>query len=82
MAEVRLAVSVRDDLEDYPADLRERIKDKLRDAGDRPDRHLKPLTGRDDYSVRIGDYRAIVDWDKQDGILYVTDVGPRRNIYD
>ena len=82
MAEVRLAVSVRDELKDYPADRRERIKQKLRDAGERPDRHLKRLSNRDDYSIRIGDYRALVDWDKQEDVLYVTKLGHRRNIYD
>lgn len=82
MAEVRLAVSVRDDLEDLPADTRERVKQKLRDAGARPDRHLKPLRGRDDYRLRIGDYRAIIDWDQDEDVLYVTEFGHRRNIYD
>jgi mRNA interferase RelE/StbE len=82
VAEVRLAVSVRDALQELPADTRERVKQKLRDAGDQPDRHLKQLSNRDDYRVRIGDYRAIVDWDRQEGVLYVTEFGHRRNIYD
>lgn len=82
MAEVRLAVSVRDRLEDLDADTRDRVKDKLRDAGARPDRHLKKLSNRNDFSLRIGDYRAIIDWDKSEGVLYVTDFGHRRNIYD
>jgi mRNA interferase RelE/StbE len=82
MADVRLAVSVRDELEDLPADTRDRVKQKFRDAGDRPDRHLKQLQGRDDYRLRIGDYRAVIDWDRDDDVLYVTDFGHRRNIYD
>jgi mRNA interferase RelE/StbE len=65
VAEVRLAVSVRDALQELPADTRDRVKQKLRDAGDRPDWHLKQLSTRDDYRIRIGDYRAIVDWDRQ-----------------
>jgi mRNA interferase RelE/StbE len=82
VAEVRLAVSVRDALQELPADARERVKQKLRDAGERPDRHLKRLSTRDDYRVRIGDYQAIVDWDRQEGVLYVTEFDHRRNIYD
>lgn len=82
MADVRLAVSVQEQLNDVPADLRERVKDKLRDAGNRPDHYLKRLSNRDDYSVRIGDYRAIVEWDKADGVLYVTDFGHRDGVYD
>jgi hypothetical protein len=41
MADVRPSVSVRDELEDLPADTRDRVKH--RDAGECPDRHLKPL---------------------------------------
>lgn len=82
MADVRLAVSVRDELEDLPADTRERVKQKLRDAGDRPDRHLKRLRERNGYRLRIGDYRAIIDWDRDENVLYVVDFGHRRNIYD
>lgn len=82
MADVRLAVSVRDELEDLPADVRDRVTEKLRDAGDHPDRHLKRLRGRDDYRLRIGDYRAIIDWNRDENVLYVTDFGHRRNIYD
>lgn len=82
MAKVRLAVSVRDALKKLPADTRERVKAKLHDAGEQPDRHLKRLSNRDDYRVRIGDYRAIVDCDRQAGVLYVTEFGHRRNIYD
>lgn len=82
MADVRLAVSVRDDIEDLSPDVRERVKAKLRDAGEDPDRFLKPLQGRNDHRLRIGDYRAIIDWNKGDNTLYVTDFGHRRNIYD
>jgi mRNA interferase RelE/StbE len=82
MADVRLSVSIRDELEDLPADTRDRVKQKLRDAGERPDRHLKPLQGRDGHRIRIGDYRTIVNWDRDDDVLYVVDFGHRRNIYD
>jgi mRNA interferase RelE/StbE len=82
VADVRLAVSVRDALQKLPTDTRERVTQKLRDAGARPDRHLKRLSNRDDYRVRIGDYRAIVDWDRQEDVLYVTEFDHRRNIYD
>lgn len=69
-------------LGDLNEDVQERIKEKLREARDRPDHYLKSLSNRDDYSLRIGDYRALIDWDKQEDVLYVKTVGHRRNFYD
>jgi mRNA interferase RelE/StbE len=82
MTDVFLAQSVRDDIEDLPNDIRDRVKEGLRDAAARPDRQLKNLSNREGYSVRIGDYRAIVDWDKAEDRINVVDFGHRRNIYD
>ena len=82
MTDVFLARSVEKDIEDLANDLRDRVKDGLRDAADRPDRQLKNLSNREGYSVRIGDYRAIVDWDKANDRINVVDFGHRRNIYD
>jgi mRNA interferase RelE/StbE len=82
MTDVFLAESVRDDIDDLPNDIRDRVKAKLRDAADRPDRLLNSLSNREGYSVRIGDYRAIVDWDKQEDRINVVDFGHRRNVYD
>ena len=82
MTDVFLAESVRDDIDDLPNDIRDRVKAKLRDAAERPDRLLNSLSNREGYSVRIGDYRAIVDWDKQEDRINVVDFGHRRNVYD
>jgi len=82
MTDVFLARSVEKAIEDLPNDVRDRVKAKLRDAADRPDRLLKNLSNREGYSVRIGDYRAIVDWDKQEDRINVVDFGHRRNVYD
>ena len=82
MTDVFLAESVRDDIDDLPNDIRDRVKAKLRDAADRPDRLLNSLSNREGYSVRIGDYRAIIDWDKQEDRINVVDFGHRRNVYD
>ncbi|MFB6282623.1 MAG: type II toxin-antitoxin system RelE/ParE family toxin [Halobacteria archaeon] len=60
----------------------QRVKKKLRQAAENPDYYLKPLAGRSDYSLRIGNYRVIVDWDKNDDVIYVTYFGKRDSIYD
>lgn len=59
-----------------------RIEKKLTDIQDWPDHFLKPLKGRDDYVLRVGDYRVLIQWDKSDDVLYVKSVGHRRNFYD
>lgn len=82
MAGVEVAADVMDEIGALPDDVEARVKDKLREAGGDPTRYLKPLRGRDGYRVRIGDYRAIVDWDRNDDVLYVVEFGHRRNVYD
>jgi mRNA interferase RelE/StbE len=82
MADVFLSQTAQSQLDALADDVANRIRDKLRDAGDRPDRQLRGLTGRDGYSIRIGDYQALADWDKADDAIYVTEIGHRRNVYD
>lgn len=47
-----------------------------------PEHFLKPLSGEDLYRIRAGDYRAIVEWRKGEELLFVREIGHRRNIYD
>ena len=46
-----------------------------------PDHYLKQLKGYPYFALRIGDYRAIIDWRKNKNQLWVIAVGHRRNIY-
>lgn len=85
MAEVLFTERGRDRLTDLDSEAQERIKKKLGEIEDWPDHFLKPLKGRDDYSLRVGDYRALIQWEKnedEDDVLYVKSVGHRRNFYD
>lgn len=85
MADVFFTERGRDRLGDLDSETQERIKKKLGEIGDWPGHFLKPLKGRDDYALRIGDYRALIAWEKNDGdsdVLYVKSVGHRRNFYD
>lgn len=66
------------DLEDP---LQERVEDKLHDVSDDPGRYPKPLRGYDLYVPRVGDYRVILDWDRNDQLVYVHAIGHRRNVY-
>lgn len=82
MATVLLHPDVDKQLQSLPNDVESRIRSKLADAGDDPERHLKPLRGRDDYSLRIGKRRAIIDWDRRRDELRVLEVAPRDSVYD
>lgn len=80
MTEVLLSERARDRLADLEPDVRERIKDALRNI--RPDRDLSRLSGEDVYKLRVGDYRVLADWDREENAVYVLTVGHRRNVYD
>ena len=80
MTEVLLSKQSRDRLADLEADIRERIKTALREID--PERDLSRLSGGDMYKLRVGDYRVIVDWDRENETVYVLTLGHRRNIYD
>ncbi|QSW98234.1 type II toxin-antitoxin system RelE family toxin [Haloterrigena alkaliphila] len=82
MARVLLHPDVEKRLESLPNDIEDRIRSKLSDAGANPERHLKPLKGREEYSLRIGKRRAIIDWDGQRGELRVLEIDTRDNVYD
>jgi mRNA interferase RelE/StbE len=80
MTDVVLHPDVADYLDGHQNE--DRIKDKLREAADNPAHYLKRLSNRDEYRLRIGDYRALIDWDKQNDQLRVLEVGKRDGFYD
>lgn len=82
MADVHLSERARDRLEDLDAEPRDRIKKKLESIRDWPDHFLEPMSGADASKLRVGDYRVIIDWDRDEDTLYVLTLGHRRNVYD
>jgi mRNA interferase RelE/StbE len=82
MPRVLLHPDVTDTLDALPNDIESRIRSKLEDAGSDPGRHLKPLTGRDEYSLRIGKRRAIIDWDSEADELRVLKIDTRDTVYE
>jgi len=83
MSDVAISLSARDDLEDLPADVQERVKTKLlEDVADEPERYLRTLSNSEYNSVRVGDYRVIVDHEPNEELLKVLAVGHRSTIYD
>lgn len=69
------------------ADTQQRVLDKLdevvSDEFRDPPAFAKPLTGMGSWqSLRVGEYRAIVRFDRDDRVVQVGAVGHRSSIYD
>lgn len=84
MGEIEVSNRAADWLRDAEPDTRERIKKKLRSIEDFPEHYLKSLSGSPYYRLRVGDYRVIIDWQRNEDpeVLFVRDIGHRSNIYD
>ncbi len=81
MATVLLHPDVEKTLQSLPDDIEGRIRSKLEEAGANPDRHLKPLKGRKEYSLRVGKRRAIIEWLKEKEELRVLETDTRDTVY-
>lgn len=82
MTEVYFTRPGHKDFRSLQEDLKNRIEEKLREVQASPARYLKRLRGRDLFALRVGSYRVIVDWDRDQDVVYVHAIGHRRNVYD
>ena len=58
-----------------------RIVRKIDSILDNPSRYVVRLSGRPEFKLRIGDYRAILDIDERRKIIFIRSIGHRSNIY-
>lgn len=42
---------------------------------------FKKLKGRDGYRLRVGDYRVLIQIQRQERLFIVTNIGPRGDVY-
>ena len=61
--------------------LQQRIISGLERIRIRPEYFVKRLVGSPYYRLRVGDYRIIIDIQKDKLILFVIELGHRKNIY-
>ncbi len=59
-----------------------RIKSKLEKVSVDPTAFVKRLKGVDLYSLRVGDYRILMDIQASTGKIIITKIGHRKNIYE
>lgn len=82
MTDVEITSKADDHLADLDPEARERVLKKLAEAREWTAHRLEPLSGYPYYTLRAGDYRAIIRWDRENDVLYVEAVGHRRTVYD
>ncbi|ERH00772.1 MAG: cytotoxic translational repressor of toxin-antitoxin stability system [Halonotius sp. J07HN6] len=58
-----------------------RIINKVEDIDDFPSHFLEGLKNHPGYKLRVGDFRVLIDWDKDDETLYAIDVFERKREY-
>ena len=61
---------------------RERIIAPLERIRIRAEVYVRKLVGDEGYRLRVGNYRIIVDLDKEKFIILVLRMGHRRNVYE
>jgi mRNA interferase RelE/StbE len=59
-----------------------RIIERAKELRENPDKIGKPLNQSDFWSIRIGDYRAIYQIDKEKNQVIILFIGHRSTIYD
>jgi mRNA interferase RelE/StbE len=62
--------------------IQERIISALERIRIRPKSYITKLIGDPGYKLRVGDYRIIMDIDKDKLLILVIKVGHRKNIYE
>ncbi|MDH2906365.1 MAG: type II toxin-antitoxin system RelE/ParE family toxin [Methanomassiliicoccales archaeon] len=60
----------------------ERIVSTLERIRIRPDAYVRKLVGNEGYRLRVGDFRLILDLDRDKLIVLVLKIGHRKNVYN
>lgn len=81
MYNVILSKCAEKQLDKLETSLRERILDNLEKIKIRPQHFVKKLVGNPYYSLRVGDYRVIMDIQQDKLIIFVIELGHRKSIY-
>ena len=79
--EIVLTETVVETLEQFETDDAERIISKLEEIVDFPDHFLDRLQNHPGYKLRVGDFRILIDWDKDNETLYAIDAFERQKEY-
>ena len=62
--------------------MKSRIKEKLRELKEKPEKVGKPLKYSDFWSLRVGDYRAIYEINREKNQVIILFIGHRKKVYN
>jgi mRNA interferase RelE/StbE len=80
--EIRIIPSAGKDLIRFSATVHDRISLRILSLEDNPrPRGIKKLSGREEYRLRVGEYRILYIIDDKKHIVTVIAVGHRREVY-
>ncbi len=82
MYEIIFSLKAKKQLMKLERNIQERIISSLERIRIRPEAFITKLVGDHGYKLRIGDYRFIMDIDKNNLIILAIKVGHRKNIYN
>lgn len=68
-------------LDKLPKNISKRIFKKIQYTKENPHHYFIKLTNRQEYKLRVGDYRIIVDINDSKITIYIITIGHRSNIY-
>jgi mRNA interferase RelE/StbE len=68
-------------LQKLPQDIKERIIGAIERIRIRPLSFVKRLVNSKYYRLRVGDYRLILDIQQKKLVIFVIEIGHRRNVY-
>ena len=69
-------------LDKLDKEINKRIKNKIKELKEKPDRKGMRLKYSDFFRIRVCDYRVIYEIDKTKNSVYILYVGHRKKVYD
>jgi len=82
MFEIKFSDSALKELTKLEKGLQERIIATLERIRIRPESYVKRLVGDTAYRLRVGDYRILMDIQKEELIILVIKIGHRSKVYN
>lgn len=84
MYSILYSPSARKDIQKLPVDVAKKVVNSIKGIRDNPKVHVKKLKGSPKspiYSLRVGEYRAIMSIEGDKLLIFVIEIGHRSKIY-
>ena len=81
MLEIKFSKQAEEYFDKLDRPIQSRIVKKLREIKEKPGHYIKSLTNLEYDKIRVGDYRLLVEYSKQENKLFVRELDHRKRIY-